>query len=705
MPAVPARRHVRRCAHHKHRQAAPGRRYPAIPWAVLLATVLLAATVVLPGMAQAHKVAAATATSGTTHGAPPAPESLRALRAQEKQRTGLYRAWFPDLAIARRAAVTLHGELMETDYAAGWQVFELDGAQIAMLQRFGYARIEPATDFMRRRDAFVDAIEAAAAAGRAGGLDDSSVGIQAIPGYACYETVEETYATATGLAATYPQLARWNLVGQSWQKTAGAGGYDIGVLVLSNSAVQPAAGPKPKLFIHSAMHAREYVTAPLALAFARQLLLGHGVDADMTWVLDHHEVHLMLHVNPDGRKRAEAGLSWRKNTNTAYCGATSNSRGADLNRNFSFGWNTTNGQGSSGTPCNATYRGPTSSSEPETRVVEAYVRGLWPDRRGPQPGDAAPADTSGIHIDLHSYSQLVLWPWGATAAPAPNGTALATLGRRFAWFNNYSPTQSIGLYPTDGTSDGPSYGELGVAAYTFELGTSFFQTCSVFDNTIKPNNLPALLYAAKVVRAPYLLPAGPEVTALVLAVAGPVPAGAQAALTGTATDTRFNQSNGSEAVQAVTAATAYIATPPWEPGAVALPLQPADGSFDSSTEALSGSLPTAGLPPGRHLVYVQASDASGQLGPVSAVFLDVAAPTITLTATLNLIRGTRYAANLRWSGATGVTVDFWRNGIRVKTVPNSGKLSESLPGPGTRSYKICLTGSATLCSATQQVSY
>ena len=33
----------------------------------------------------------------------------------------------------------------------------------------------------------------------------------------------------------------------------------------------------------------------------------------------------MLHTNPDGRKQAETGLSWRKNTNQNYCGATSTS--------------------------------------------------------------------------------------------------------------------------------------------------------------------------------------------------------------------------------------------------------------------------------------------------------------------------------------------------------------------------------------------
>ena len=144
------------------------------------------------------------------------------------------------------------------------------------------------------------------------------------------------------------------------------------------------------------------------------------------------------------------------------------------------------------------------------------MRSLWPDRRGPAKTDAAPADTSGIHMDIHSYSELVLWPWGDTKTVAPNGIAMQTLGRKFAFFNGYMPQQSIGLYATDGTSDSVSYGELGVAAFTMELGTSFFQSCTSYESTVKPKNLPALMYAAKVVRTPYLTPAGPDVTVLKL---------------------------------------------------------------------------------------------------------------------------------------------------------------------------------------------
>ena len=623
------------------------------------------------------------------------------MRSQERQRNNLYRAWFPDLATARKAAISLHHGLLEAEYDRGYLVFELEPAERATLERFGF-RLEPATDFIARRNLFLDTIDATNAARRRLDPNAREVGVEAIPGFACYETVEETFSTAQGFATSFPSLASWVDVGDSWQKSTGSGGYDMQVLKLTQASVP---GPKPKLFVTSAIHAREYTTAPMALEFARWLVNGYGNNADATWLLDHHEIHLMLQTNPDGRKKAEAGLSWRKNTDNAYC-ANTNNRGADLNRNFTYSWNVTGGAGSSGNPCDLTYRGPSAASEPETRSVESYVRSLWPDRRGPSLTDPAPADTSGIHIDLHSYSQLVLWPWGVGTAPAPNGTALQTLGRRFAWFNGYTPEQSIGLYPTDGTSDGPSYGELGVAAYTFEMGTSFFESCTAYNNTIKPANLQALIYAAKVVRTPYLTPAGPDVTGLTLSSGAGVPAGTPVTLTASVTDTRFNQSNGTEPVQAIASAEAYIDVPPWMAGAVPIALAPADGGFNSSTEGVTGSLTTNGLALGRHTVFVRGVDSSGQAGPISAAFLDVVAsgPVIPLTLTGSRRTRTSWWVNLAWSGATGSQVDIFRNGTKVSTTANDGAWRESRPA-GTWTYQVCQAGSTSVCSASQSISF
>lgn len=447
-----------------------------------------------------------------------------------------------------------------------------------------------------------------------------------IPGYPCYRTVEETFATAESLVSQHPSLAEWLDVGDSWEKTQNpSNGYDLMVLKLTNQAIP---GDKPKLFATTAIHAREYTTAELATRFAEYLLAQYGRNADVTWLFDYHEIHLMLQANPDGRKQAEAGLSWRKNTNTAYCSPTSNSRGADLNRNFEFRWGCCNG--SSPSECDFTYRGPSPASEPETQAVQNYLRQLYPDLRADPLDSPAPITTTGIYLDIHSYSELVLWSWGFTSDVAPNGPALQTLGRRLAYFNGYEPDQAIGLYPTDGTTDDFGYGALGVPSFTYELGTSFFQDCNTFENTILPDNLDSLLYAAKVLRAPYLLPSGPE--AVNLSLSSPlVDAGTAVTLTLTLDDTRFENQNGAEPTQAISQAMVYLNTPPWLTGTIITGqmVQAVDGNFDTATETAFAVIDTTALAPGQHTLFVQAQDASGSLGPVSAVFLNIIEPGVT----------------------------------------------------------------------------
>ncbi|WIW00012.1 M14 family zinc carboxypeptidase [Kinneretia aquatilis] len=553
------------------------------------------------------------------HDAPVNPASAKA-SAAENVRT-VYRAYFKDLRLAQGIAHSRF-DTLESKYELGYLVVLADANEARELRALGF-RLQVDEQWLPEQQAQA-ARESAELAERRRSLGKALVpSFAGIPSYSCYPTVEEVFAEGDALIAAKPQLARWVDIGDSWQKTRASGGYDLRVLKLGNSA-----GPtnKPRLFVNAGIHAREYTTTPLVLEFAKRLVNGYGVDADATWILDHHEIHLLLATNPDGRKKAESGLLWRKNTNTAYCGATSNSRGADLNRNFTFQWNSTNGAGSSGSACNETYRGPSAASEPETQAVEAYIRSLWPDRRGPNRADAAPLDTSGIHLDIHSHGRLLLWPWGTNGVVAGNDKQLATLGRKFAYWNNHTPQRSLSLYETDGTSDGPSYGELGVAAFTFELGTAFFEQCSYYNSTVLPGNLPALIYAAKVVRTPYQTPAGPDVLSLALAgnaSSSGVPAGTQVALSATVDDSRYNNSNGAEPTQAVAAAEAYIDTPPWVAGATPRALQASDGSFNSSSEAVRASLDTTGLAPGKHLVYVRGRDAAGNWGALSAVFLNI----------------------------------------------------------------------------------
>ena len=448
-----------------------------------------------------------------------------------------------------------------------------------------------------------------------------------IPGYACYSTVEHTYQRAQDLVTANPDLAEIVDIGDSWEKTnlAPGNGYDLRVLKITN---QNIAGTKPVLYAMSSIHAREYTPAELLTRFAEYLLNNYGTDADATWMVDHHEIHLLLHGNPDGRKQAEGGDLWRKTTNQNYCGVTSSSRGADMNRNFSFKWG---GAGTSNDQCSDIYRGPFALSETETTAIDLYLDTIFPDQRGPNDTDAAPDDTTGMYLDVHSYSEWVIWPWGWGApTTAPNHDDLQTIGRRLAWFNGYNPDTADNFGVAAGASDDNAYGRLGVPAYTVELGTQFFQSCNVFENTIYPDNLPLLLYAARIARTPYLTAGGPDIMDPAFNPGAVVP-GTLVGVSGIATDSRFNQTNGTESTHNIVQVNAYVDTPPWDMGAVAEPLVAEDGNFDSITDAFAGTLDTTGWSHGPHTVYFTATDADGATGPVYAQYLHVINPATAAT--------------------------------------------------------------------------
>ncbi len=534
----------------------------------------------------------------------------QAIAADSSQQT--YKLIFPDEMTFLKANITLHNEKITTDpqQRAIWVPLSNDALN----------KIQPFTTSMTKVED-----PAKLYPQRASSLSSSSM--PGIPGYSCYPTVEETQSDIEQLVTQYPQFASIEDIGNSWQKQAGNGGYDLNVLKLTNGQV---TGEKPKLFIHAAMHAREYATSPLVLQFAKNLLNEYSTDADTQWILDRHEIHLLLHMNPDGRKKAETGLSWRKNVNSNYCGSNSEAIGADLNRNFSWAWNTVDG-GSSGNQCSDLFRGPTPASEPETQAVETYVRNLFGDHRGPNRNDAAPDTTQGLHIDVHSYSELVLFPWGDTNTLAPNGVAMRSLGRKLARYNGYMPMQSVGLYPTDGTSDNLSYGELGIPHMTFELGTAFFQSCSIYNEKVLPDNLKALKYAAKIVEAPYLMPSGPDITDI-SSVGQPIDAIAQnyrITLNVTASDDRFSRRGGTETTQDISEIALYIDDAPWDGGQATL-LTASDGTFDEKTEQGELQINASDLSLGQHTLYLKAKDTSGQWGAMSAQFIKIIAPKTNL---------------------------------------------------------------------------
>ena len=102
-----------------------------------------------------------------------------------------------------------------------------------------------------------------------------------------------------------------------------------------------------------------------------------------------------------------------------------------------------------------------------------------------------------------------------------------------------------------------------------------------------------------------------------------VVAGAPVTVTATVDDGRFSKRNGTEPVQAITRATVYLDQQPWSANAVRRGMTASDGRYDEIAERTTLRLSTTGLARGRHVVFVQGTDASGRVGTPQAVYFNV----------------------------------------------------------------------------------
>jgi carboxypeptidase A1 len=89
--------------------------------------------------------------------------------------------------------------------------------------------------------------------------------------------------------------------------------------------------------------------------------------------------------------------------------------------------------------------------------------------------DLALRNRIALHIDFHTYGQLVLYPWGYTSTPAPDRDRFAAIGDRMtsaivaAHGTRYKLSSAVEFYPASGDMPDWTYGEAGALAYTIEL--------------------------------------------------------------------------------------------------------------------------------------------------------------------------------------------------------------------------------------------
>jgi carboxypeptidase T len=457
--------------------------------------------------------------------------------------------------------------------------------------------------------------------------------------YGGYLTADGYVQQLQDVAAAKPNLAVTYDVGDSWRKTQGlATGNDLVAICITKQ--QPGdcqlsnTSTKPRFFVLGTVHARELSATELASRFVDHLTSAYGTDPDVTAVVDSTEVWVLPLANPDGREIAELGTVspylQRKNANNSQgtCAVPptgSSQHGIDLNRNFAWKWG---GAGTSANPCDLTFRGPSAASEPETTAIANLMFTLFPDQRGPAATDAAPLTTPGYMMSVHSYSNLVLLPWGDSLTKAPNDAGLRSAAFRTSAFNGYQAGQGGEiLYTTTGTTDDFLYGERGIASSTLEVGPAS-GTCGGFippyscQSGFWTTNRPALMHVAKMARAPYQLSLGPTTSAVAVS-ASSVTAGTSVTLTATGNDAAYGTSGvGRPAAQTVNAGRYFVDTPPWA-GGTAVAMTASDGTFNATSEGVRATVPTTGLAAGRHQLFVQTRDRNGNWGAVSTVFVTV----------------------------------------------------------------------------------
>ncbi len=216
------------------------------------------------------------------------------------------------------------------------------------------------------------------------------------------------------------------------------------------------------LFTHH-QHAREHLTVEQALYTLAILTDEYGATQQITDLVNSREIWMVFDMNPDGGEYDIATgtyRSWRKNRQP---NAGSSYVGTDLNRNWGYRWGCCGG--SSGSTSSETYRGSAAFSAPETAVVRDFVNSRVVNDK----------QQITVAIDFHTYSELILWPYGYTFTDVPadmtldDHDVLVAMGQAMAATNGYTPEQASDLYITDGTINDWLYGVHRILNYTFEM--------------------------------------------------------------------------------------------------------------------------------------------------------------------------------------------------------------------------------------------
>ncbi|XP_016115206.1 carboxypeptidase A2 [Sinocyclocheilus grahami] len=216
--------------------------------------------------------------------------------------------------------------------------------------------------------------------------------------FAAYHDLETIYNFMDTLVASHSKLITKVNIGSTYENRP------MYVLKFSTGGEK-----RPAIWIDAGIHAREWISHATAVWLADQIATDFKENrAPVPSILSKMDIYLMIVANPDGyvfthRSPNEFYRFWRKSRSV-----TSNPKchGVDLNRNWDaeFG-----GPGASDDPCTEDYRGPSAQSETEVKNIADLIMNHG---------------NFKSFMTLHSYMQLLMYPYGYSGTDAPDQTEL-----------------------------------------------------------------------------------------------------------------------------------------------------------------------------------------------------------------------------------------------------------------------------------------
>ncbi|XP_047918524.1 carboxypeptidase A1-like [Anser cygnoides] len=263
--------------------------------------------------------------------------------------------------------------------------------------------------------------------------------------YSSYHNLDEIYAFMDLLVAENPNLVSKLEIGRTTENRP------LYVLKFSKGGTN-----RPAIWIDTGIHSREWVTHASGVWFAKKIVQDQEKDEGLASILDQMDIFLEIVTNPDGFVFTHTtNRMWRK-TRSKRSGSLC--VGVDPNRNWDAGFG---GSGSSSNPCSETYRGPYADSEPEVEAIVNFVKNHG---------------NIKAFISIHSYSQLLLYPYGYTTTPVPDKEELHQLAKEAvaALSSLYGTTYKYGsiistIYQASGGTIDWTYNQGIKYSFTFEL--------------------------------------------------------------------------------------------------------------------------------------------------------------------------------------------------------------------------------------------